>query len=410
MKNTFTTILKMCLSAIWLFYIFSGISSNYMNYGLGEFLVITIYALIPFLIYFLIKNHREKNMKKRHSQSKILENTNITPVNYTQNTFSIPSPSAPTPPVQSADLCSYIDFSDIKKEIFDLLWIADGPYKNFDPDSTRNTFTYNGMQITISAPGSNEPSLIYTSLPISEPFSPEQVPLPPYYPSYENLSEEQRWMYLRFLSNPFDSTNNIGYVFIFYYGLERYLLTEKAQQAFDMILRLRSCYKNHSFLSYSETALIAYCIGKSDLHCAQLLFHSFKENNITVSAATYLALKYSLGIPVNADDIFNYRKQFLFNNNRYIKICPDVFMQYLQENIQNKYNSTTIDLSQYYSSEVFKSLPATPIPIVANTSIKNRIIRIPDMLSYEPFITDMLSLLTNAHENTKAYLAKERKK
>ena len=59
---------------------------------------------------------------------------------------------------------------------------------------------------------------------------------------------------------------------------------------------------------------------------------------------------------------------------------------------------------------MFKSLPATPIPIVANTSIKNRIIRIPDMLSYEPFITDMLSLLTNAHENTKAYLAKERKK
>lgn len=156
MKNTFTTklklILKMCLSAIWLFYIFSGISSNYMNYGLGEFLVITIYALIPFLIYFLIKKHREKNMKKRHSQPKILENTNITPVNYTQNTFSIPTPSAPTPPVQSADLYSYIDFSDIKKEIFDLLWIADGPYKNFDPDSTRNTFTYNGMQITISAP------------------------------------------------------------------------------------------------------------------------------------------------------------------------------------------------------------------------------------------------------------------
>ena len=62
-----------------------------------------------------------------------------------------------------------------------------------------------------------------------------------YYPSYKNLKAENRYVYLNWLRDV-TAPIPIGYVFIFYYGLERHLLFGKFEQAFDMIVKLRvSC-------------------------------------------------------------------------------------------------------------------------------------------------------------------------
>jgi len=52
------------------------------------------------------------------------------------------------------------------------------------------------------------------------------IPRPDYYPTYAGLNPEQRWIYLNWLQNPSESIN-IGYVFLYYYGLERQLLFRK---------------------------------------------------------------------------------------------------------------------------------------------------------------------------------------
>jgi len=82
-------------------------------------------------------------------------------------------------------------------------------------------------------------------LPIKEPTRPDSVEPLGYYPSYAALRPEQRWVYLNWLRNVTEEVN-IGYVFIYYYGLERQLLTGKFDRAFDEILKLREYHQNKS--------------------------------------------------------------------------------------------------------------------------------------------------------------------
>jgi hypothetical protein len=73
-----------------------------------------------------------------------------------------------------------------------------------------------------------EPSLIDLRLPVSRT-SPSTSPPLGYWPSYARLTPEARRCYLEWLAmgrrNP---SIDIGYVFIFFYGLERRLLVDMA--------------------------------------------------------------------------------------------------------------------------------------------------------------------------------------
>ena len=56
-----------------------------------------------------------------------------------------------------------------------------------------------------------------------------------------------------------------------------------------------------------------------------------------------------------------------------------------------------------------QSVHAIDIPLFANMSIRNKVVRIPDLTTYAPFIAAMNLLLTNAHEKVKKHLAEMRK-
>jgi hypothetical protein len=296
-------------------------------------------------------------------------------------------------------------------DICELLWIADGPMKNYDLGNPVDFgFNINNTRFSASVLSGEEPSLIYTTMPISEPLYKDSIPKPPYYPTYSGLSPEQKWMYLQFLNNPFDASNDIGYVFIYYYGLERYLLTSKSAKAFDMIMQLRSAYDNNSFLNYSESTLACYCLGKRDLSLANRLLLSLDSMHKHMDIVLFLALKYSCRIDLSAEDIMKYHKSFRFTNERYIKNEPKMFLAYLRENIKSKYSSGGIDLGRYFSDIIIMNLRSENIPVFANITIKNRTANIPNLLSYAPFTADVISLLNKTHENVKAALAMQRKK
>jgi hypothetical protein len=83
-----------------------------------------------------------------------------------------------------------------------------------------------------------EPSAIITSLSVGRMAA---HPLQDfgYYPSYENLTAEQRRCYLEWLAagreDADPSQRSLGYVFMFFYGLERRILTETLHSS------MRSC-------------------------------------------------------------------------------------------------------------------------------------------------------------------------
>lgn len=300
---------------------------------------------------------------------------------------------------------------NIHPDLQNLLWYGDGSQKNYTKVPRQNeSIRINGYTIHFSTYGSDEPSLILTKLPIAKPVNISNVSRPPYYPTYVDLTPEQRWMYWQFLENPYSGSHDIGYVFIFYYGLERYLFSQHSRNAVSVILKLRDCYTNTSFQSYSSAALILYAISRKDTALATSFLDSLdKSHEMKIPADLLILLKYTLGLPLSAYEIMCYSKAFLFSNQRYIKNNPDVFLGFLQKEITAQYGSDFVKLSLFFDNADVTKIPATDIPLFANISIRDKIVRIPRLCEYPPFTTEMNSLLTVAHESTKKYLAEQRK-
>jgi len=92
----------------------------------------------------------------------------------------------------------------------------------------------------------DDPSTIFIRMPIAKPDDINNVPTPGYYPTYASLSPRQKWIYLNWLQDV-SKPVNIGYVFLYYYGLERHLVLGEFDLAFDEILCLRKYHNNQWF-------------------------------------------------------------------------------------------------------------------------------------------------------------------
>ena len=113
-----------------------------------------------------------------------------------------------------------------------------------------------------SAPAANEPSLIVAELPVTPIEHTCPQPLP-YWPSYAKATPDQRAIYIHWLINGRKQLPpEIGYTFMFFYGLERRALVNQADHKviLDEVLRLRklnaqSQQPNRSFDSYTSSFL-----------------------------------------------------------------------------------------------------------------------------------------------------------
>lgn len=110
--------------------------------------------------------------------------------------------------------------------------------------------------------GTTEPSMIDTYLPVARRIVDIAERLTSYWPRYDSISPEGRRAYLQWLSSGRKAPHaNIGYVFMFFYGLERRALVDAKTDpvaAAEMpaiiaeVERLLSIYQdNHSFRGYA---------------------------------------------------------------------------------------------------------------------------------------------------------------
>lgn len=298
----------------------------------------------------------------------------------------------------------------VHADIRELLWISDGKFKNYVqiPSDDKITISAQGVSITISFGMDEEPSLIYMGLPVGE--AREDVEHPPYYPTYKELTPEQRGIYWKLLANPYDNTIDIGYIFILYYGLERFLLTDKYETAIDVILKLRDVHQNKSFQSYSANAVILTCLYWQRADIIQKFMKSLdKEYELSFSSNLFLLCKYSLGIPLTAVEIMRMAKAFEFTKNNYIKKYPDIFLTALSQNIHELYKSDEIPWNKLLTSSEFNKLSKEETIIFANVSIRDKSIKVPSMLSSFMLKKKLYDLLDKSHEDVKKQLA-ERKK
>lgn len=298
----------------------------------------------------------------------------------------------------------------VHPDIQRFLWIGDGKNKNYMPAMSNDTISIRtqGITLSISFGAIEEPSLIYTKLPIGDVNG--SVERPPYYPTYKGLTNEQRGVYWKLLANPYDSTIDIGYVFILYYGLERYLLTDKYEEVIDLILKLRDVHQNKSFQTYTANAVILTCLYRQRADLVQKLMESLdKEHEFSFSSNLFLLCKYSLGLPLTSEEIMRMAKAFEFTKNNYIKKYPELFLSALSLSIKEIYKSDTVSWDKLISTSDFNKLPSEETPIFANVSISDKTIKVPSILASFKLKRKIYDLLDKTHEDVKKQLADKRK-
>lgn len=296
---------------------------------------------------------------------------------------------------------------NVSPEIADLIWIGDGNHKNYTPENKDQNIRIT-PNVTFLSNTPEEPSALYLSLPVAKPTNGIPIERPPYFPSYRTLTPEQRWLYWQFLASPYSPEHNIGYVFLFYYGLERHLLSDNLDKAFSKILNLREIYSNDSFQYYTANALTLICITRKRADLAlKLLESDNKSNTFSIPINYLLLLKYTFQIPLTIPEIIKNHTYFLFSNTRYIKNQPDLFQTTFLELFRQKFNEDSLDLNSNFPIDMHQ-FPVKHERIFANTSLDSYEAPVP-IIENKELIESISLLLNEAHETVKSILKELRK-
>lgn len=270
-----------------------------------------------------------------------------------------------------------------------------------------------GLQFTISisAQGNidlnsevpDDPSTIYSTLPAADPKHAENVPKLSYFPSYSEMQPEQRGLYLRWLydvAEPID----IGYVFVYYYGLERHLVYGDLDTAFEEIKLLRRHHDNGSFQSYSASALVHSCLLRKRIDKLQELYASgfdyFDNSN--------LLILYHSGLDILPDMMFQLATILTGVNRRYIRLKPDVYKQQISNMLVEKFGKPSYPLTAKFTLDGVEGIP---YPIFANISFPSevRTPRLPNLIRHPAFHAEMSAFFEAVHEAVKSESKGKRK-
>lgn len=241
-----------------------------------------------------------------------------------------------------------------------------------------------------------DPSTIYIYLPISNKY--EAAPSP-YYPHYIELNPEQRYKYLCWLRNV-DEPTDMGYVFLYYYGLERHLLVGNFDKAFDQIIRLRNAHKNRSFQTYSENALINSAILRNKV---DKLIGLDELTEITGFSNTQLLLAYKFKLSLSADNLISIFYKIYPKCRKAVKEDKRLFIECIEDVLDG-------DLFNIHKYNIDRVKTRTETRF-GNYSFPKDIqtVQVPDFYTCPPFLKDIDVFFNSSYELLKEVRKEQRK-
>lgn len=253
-------------------------------------------------------------------------------------------------------------------------WVKTGEIINVKGlQITGGKFYFGGRLPSLDGYGS-EASLVDDSLKtVSQPITYEDESLG-YWPKYISISAHCRGAYLNWLaSNRDDPETPLGYVFIYFYGLERRIVVDSLQNGiedseykaiFDELLRLKEIYgKSRSFLNYATRLLEIMCLLRPSV-----VSHPELENNPKRDSILF---KYRLakivedGKPVPADLALAWLKIYPdYNLKKPARRCSQEFGEMFTRLYTKKYgdgiivkpNKTRLYLGYYPASSSLRGV------------------------------------------------------
>lgn len=250
----------------------------------------------------------------------------------------------------------------------------------------------------IDLTGPAEPSTIYAPFPVTWPAPAEDnVTKLGYFPSYAGMTPDQRGVYLAWLQDirrPIDA----GYVFTYYYGLERHLIEGDFHAAVGEILLLRQHHTNKSFLVYSGSALLHACLMRGRADVLQSLY---TDHGFDYFGNSSLLLLHRQKLPLLPDMLLMLAEKLPGVNRRYLKSERDLYREQLLQLLMEEQHQQSYEFWDRYPLD---SVDAIPHAIFANVSFppETRTPQLPNLMSHPPFQDEMLSLFGRVHERSKA--------
>lgn len=296
------------------------------------------------------------------------------------------------------NIVPYFDTLASSANVFSLLWFKDGKYKNYEPQK-ETVFENDLFRIYISF--QEEPSLLVSNLPINLNGKLDVNESIGYYPSYSGMTPDQRWVYLNWLrdiTQPVD----IGYVFVFYYGLERHLIYGNFKRAADTIMVLRKHHKNGSFQSYSLNALVLSAVVHKDEDALKRIIESAKGEDVNNAL---LIAKYVMKMDLSVAEIITLCNPVGFKNKRYLKNYPDLFATAVNDQLIDGFNS---DSFPFYTLDTAYENEGSIVFANISFSEGARYAMVPSIINNAKFKDSVHSILSKSHETVKRQLKEMR--
>lgn len=196
----------------------------------------------------------------------------------------------------------------------DSVWVSSGEERIISSYTIKGGLIYFGTGLLSVRGWNKEPALIDPSLPVDKSTNDWEGKQINYWPSYSNISGIARNTYLKWLANgKNDPSINIGYVFLYFYGLERRILADtrestKAASEVEIILielrRLREIYKtNYSFNQYSSNLIdyLEIIQSKDKLYNSSIDVEGLISYELPLKLRVGLAQLAADGIPLSPD-------------------------------------------------------------------------------------------------------------
>lgn len=233
-----------------------------------------------------------------------------------------------------------------------------------------------------------DPSTIYIHLPISDE---NEVPGLPYWPHYIELTSGQRYNYLQWLRNV-EQPIDMGYVFLYYYGLERQLLIGDFDKAFDEIVKLRNAHNNKSFHKYSENALVHAAIMRDKIDA---LIELHERTEISGYSNAMFLLAFNAGLDLGEEQlILIFHKAFTISRKP-VKENKSLFTECLSSTLNRRYGKPSFTIKDY---DISKTKTVTEARF-ANYSFPEEIqyVDITDFYQCKPLIQELQSVFDETY-------------
>jgi tellurite resistance protein len=234
-----------------------------------------------------------------------------------------------------------------KPQVGSPFWVPPGKDAKVAGYTIQGGMVYVGRGLASVCWGGQDPALIDPSLTVAKSGVDCHVRMTNYWPSYEGITPEARASYLQWLATgKADPEADIGYVFLYFYGLERRALADSLydpQAKAELpgieqeVRRLLGIYSNASFCNYAGSFLNYLTVQNAQLD--NLVISSAKRGwELSAEMRIGLGLHAKAGRPLPAEWALDwYLSAPEIRRGITVTRCPDAFAQCFKTEFEKRF-------------------------------------------------------------------------